>query len=437
MEMADRFDEITLKALSATQGPSYSIAATIDGTPAYAKAFGEATPESVYNIASVSKQFTAACVLLLARSGRLSLDDTVARWFPELTRADDVTIRHLLSHTSGYYDYYPLGFADEEKLHDVGPEEIVRRYATLPLQFEPGSAWSYSNTGYHVAGLIAERAAEMPFGAFLEQRVLEPAGLSASFFNDPPRKCASHVDGYTRYCLGPLRRSEGERAGWMYSSGGIASTASDLARWHTVLMNGTVLTPAEVRTMTTAVDVDPNGPSAPALGWFREDRGGHAVVQHSGGLAGFASHTVLSVEERRSIVVLTNGDHAQAGAVANRLFEELLPGAKAPAPVLRGDGARAAHSARYRIEQIVNGTLEPRDLTKEFAWYLTPGRLSDASEGLRSQGPIERATAIASGERGGMEWARVRVKFSGAESDVVLRETAEGRLAEFNVYPNP
>ena len=214
-------DELGERALRATEGPSLNVAAIENGAIAYLRAFGDdrleprraATTQSVYNIASVTKQFTAAGVLLLEREKKLSLDDAVGRYFPHLTRAQDVTLRHLLTHTSGYYDYYPLGFPDPEKMRDATPQRIVEKYATGPLQCEPGAACSYSNTGFHIAGLVVERVADRPFGAFLEERVLRPSGMKASFFNDPQRVTERHAIGYTRFALGPGRRAEHERAG--------------------------------------------------------------------------------------------------------------------------------------------------------------------------------------------------------------------------------
>ncbi|HEY9181497.1 MAG TPA: serine hydrolase domain-containing protein, partial [Candidatus Baltobacteraceae bacterium] len=122
MEVKEDFDRIVQRALKNTGAPSLSIAAVVDGKTAYCKAFGDATSESVYSIASITKQFTAACVLLLVREGRLALDDPVAKWFPEVTAAGKITIYHLLTHTSGLSDYYPLSFADEEKQHAAAPQ---------------------------------------------------------------------------------------------------------------------------------------------------------------------------------------------------------------------------------------------------------------------------------------------------------------------------
>lgn len=435
MPYAQSINEIAGTALTRTAGPSIAVAAVRNGKLAYARAFGDATTESIYNIASVTKQFVAACVLLLAREKKLSLADPVSKYLPHLTRADDITIRHLLSHTSGYPDYYPLGYADAEKLAPVAPREIVDRYATLDLQFKPGSAWSYSNTGYHIAGLIVEQVSGMPLAQTIAMRLLRPAAMQTAFFNDPPSTTNAHAPGYTRFALGPLRPAPGEQAGWMWASGGLAASVLDLAAWHIGLMEQQILTSDELRIMTTPVKLADGTSSATALGWFAEKRGPYDVVHHSGGLSGYAAQSIVSFEERTSVVVLSNGDHVQAIVIGNAIFEQLLPGARTPA--LSEEEGHAPPGVISWLDAFAAGKADRRMLTPEADFFLTPERLSDAQTGLASLGPRESLRLLAKGERGGMTWTKCRAFFTGGAADVLIRETVDGRLAEFNAYPVP
>jgi len=437
--MADlerKLDAIFERALQNTLAPSLSVAATRDGRIAYVKSFGS-SPDSVYCIASVTKQFTSACVMRLVRAGVLSLDDRVDRWFPALTRAGDITIRDLLAHSSGYPDYYPLGFADEEKLHDTAPQTIVERYATRELQFEPKTAWSYSNTGYHIAGLIVERVTGRPFGEVLTEYVLRPSGMSASYFNDPPARKPQQVEGYTRFCLGPLRPADAERAGWTYASGAIASTSRDLATWHAALMRRDVFDEREIAEMTSPYTFKDGSHSALGLGWFVEKRGPHDTIHHNGGIAGFSSQTIVSLKERCSVVVLANGDHVPTGPIATQAFEAILPGAAAPALPPVANSAHAEDTANRWLAQFRDTEFDRARLEPELDGYLTAERIDDARRGLREAGEPLGLHAIAAGERGGMPWYRVRTTFAAGKADVVLRETASRNLAEFNVYPLP
>src|ERR1043166_81853 len=178
-QMRASIDKAANEILAKTGAPSASIAVVKDGKIAYVHAYGNArldpavpaTPEMRYSIGSISKKFTASALLMLAEEGELSLDDRVVRWIPEATRAKDVTIRELLSMTSGYQDFWPQDYVMPNMLNPATPDEVVTGWAKKPLDFEPGSKWQYSNTNYVIAGMIFERVAGIPLVDYLHQRV--------------------------------------------------------------------------------------------------------------------------------------------------------------------------------------------------------------------------------------------------------------------------
>src|SRR5436305_491830 len=186
-DFARDVDKAVAEVLARTGAPSASIAIVKDGKIAYAHAYGNArldppmaaTPEMRYSIGSVSKQFTATAVLLLAEEGKLSLDDRVVRWLPELTRAKDVTVRQILSMTSGYQDYWPQDYVMPGMLLPVTADEIVKTWAEKPLDFEPGTKWQYSNTNYVIAGMIVERVSGTPLLDFLQKRIFGPLQMTS------------------------------------------------------------------------------------------------------------------------------------------------------------------------------------------------------------------------------------------------------------------
>src|SRR5258706_71650 len=199
-------DDAVNEVLTRTGVPSASVAVVKDGAIVYEHAYGNArleppaaaTTQMHYSIGSISKQFTAAAVLLLAEEGKLSLDDRVVRWLPELTRAKDVTIHQLLSMTSGYQDFWPQDYVMPMMLNPVTPAEIARGWAQKELDFEPGSKWQYSNTNYVVAGMIVERVAGMPLIDFLHKRIFDRLGVSVALLDG--RRVVSHggeVSGFT------------------------------------------------------------------------------------------------------------------------------------------------------------------------------------------------------------------------------------------------
>lgn len=214
-------DRIAREALAETGVPSASVAIVKDGRLAYAQAYGHARlqsqtparPEMRYGIGSISKQFTATAVLLLAEQGKLKLDDPVSRFFPSLSRSSQITIRQLLSHTSGYRDYWPEDYVPTRMKQPATAEQILKDWAQLPPDFDPGTQWQYSNTGYMIAARIVEKASAMPFMQFLQQHLLEPLELKSAADLDRQPLGPDDPAGYQRFALGPLHQAPKEGAG--------------------------------------------------------------------------------------------------------------------------------------------------------------------------------------------------------------------------------
>ena len=180
-------DRAVEKVLTKTGVPSASIAIVRDGKLAYAHAYGlaglsgkvPATPQMRYKIGSNSKQITATAMLLLADEGKVSLDDPVSRYFPELTQAADISISRLLSHTSGYEDYYALDYVAPYMELPTTPKSIMDIWAKKPLNLPPGTQWQYSNTNFVIAGAIIEKITGGPLIDFLRARIFEPLGMQS------------------------------------------------------------------------------------------------------------------------------------------------------------------------------------------------------------------------------------------------------------------
>ena len=183
-EEAAAIDKSVTEVLDQTGVPSAQVAIVRGGRLVMDRAWGKASetipqarPDLPYQIASNSKQFLAALLLMLENDGKLSLDDPVSRWLPEVTGAQRITVRQLLSHTSGLQDYWPQDYSFAAMEQPVAPDQIVARWAMKPLDYEPGTRWQYSNTGYVVAGLIAEKAGGAPLWEQFEERIFRPLGI--------------------------------------------------------------------------------------------------------------------------------------------------------------------------------------------------------------------------------------------------------------------
>jgi len=332
-EMRGKIDKLASDALARSGVPSASIAVVKDGKIVYLNAYGSArlepkTPATTgmrYSIGSISKQFTAAAMLLLQEQGKLSLDDKVAKFIPDLTRANEVTIRQLLSHTSGYQDYWPQDYVMPMMLQPVTATKILDMWARKPLDFDPGTKWQYSNTNYVIAGVIIEKASGKPLLQFLKEKVFSPLGMASVANIDEKKLGDTDPTGYMRYALGPLRVAPKEGPGWLFAAGELAMTAEDLAKWNISIMDQKLLRPASYRELEREAQLNNGMGTRYGLGVSLATEAGHRAVSHGGEVSGFVSESVVFPDERVSVVALTNQDASSAaGDIAHGIVPFLF-----------------------------------------------------------------------------------------------------------------
>src|SRR5438132_6886334 len=329
-DLREKIDKIASDALAKSGVPSASIAIIKNGRLVYVKAYGDArleprtpaTPESRYSIGSISKQFTATAILLLQEQGKLSLDDKVAKFIPNLTRANEVTIRQLLSHTSGYQDYWPQDYVMPMMLKPVTAQKILDGWARIPLDFEPGTKWQYSNTNYVIAGVIVEKASGMPLLQFLSQKVFTPLGMKSVMNIDQEKLGETDPTGYLRYALGPLRPAPKEGKGWLFAAGELAMPAQDLAKWDISIMDQKVLKPSSYRELGTDTLLKNGLSTHYGLGVDVSSQAGHRALSHGGEVSGFTAQNVVFPDEKVAVVVLTNQDAVSA---AGQIAQGIAP----------------------------------------------------------------------------------------------------------------
>jgi CubicO group peptidase (beta-lactamase class C family) len=198
--------------------------------------------ETPFLVGSITKQFVSAVVLQLASEKKLSVDEKVATYYPDLTRAKEITLYDLMTHVSGYRDYYPLDFVDREMTQPITTDEVIARYAKRPLDFEPRTRFSYSSTGYKILGRVIEKITGKPLGVVLRERILRPLGMAHSSYL-PPQATPELARGYTSFALGLAEAATPEAQGWLFADSGLYAPAGDIARWDVALMSGRVLGP--------------------------------------------------------------------------------------------------------------------------------------------------------------------------------------------------
>lgn len=434
-ELQQKIDKLAADALTTTGVPSASVAIVKDGHVAYVKAYGDArlspkTPaasEMRYSIGSISKQFTAGAILLLQEQGKLSLDDKVSRFIPELTRANEVTIRQLLSHTSGYQDYWPQDYVFPMMLQPVTSQKILELWAHKPLDFEPGTKWQYSNTNYVIAGVIIEKASGQPLLQFLREKVFTPLEMKSVANIDQEKLGETDPTGYMRYALGPLRPAPKEGKGWLFAAGELAMPALDLARWDISIMEQQLLKPASYREFGTEVLLKNGIGSHYGLGVDVTMEAGHRALSHGGEVSGFTAQNIVFPDERVAVVVLTNQDAASAaGAIAHGIAPLLFETSDATTP-------QKLEQARKIFEGLQKATVERALFTDNANSYFSEQALKDFAAGLAPLGAPQEFAQVFQSLRGGMTLRVYRVKFAQKTLRAWTYEMPDGKLEQYQV----
>jgi D-alanyl-D-alanine carboxypeptidase len=421
-----KIDAAVDKALADSGAPSVSIAVVKDGRIAYVQAYGKARPNMRYSIGSVSKQFMAGAILMLVEEGKLSLDEKVGRYLPNLTRANEITIRQLLSHTSGYQDYYPLDYVAPFMQKPVTADYILKTWAGKPLDFDPGTRWQYSNTNYVAAGRILERVTGAPFASFLQARIFGPLGMTSVIDLDEQSLTESDAEGYTRFGLGPARPVATEGRGWLFAAGELAMNARDLARWDISLIEHKLLKPESLDTMMNPVRLKNGAPTDYALGVHVDDANGHPRLQHGGAVSGFVSLNTVWPDERAAVVVFANMDGSSAPeSIANKIAPLLLAEAEDP------QAAQQLKQARRIFSGLQEGKIDHSLLNPDADAYFTPQVLQDAATSLTPLGAPESFKQTSVELRGGMQYRHFQIGFKGKSLHLSTFTTVDGKLAQY------
>ena len=431
-------DALVAKTLAATKVPSASIAIVEHGAIVYAKAYGMQGPGAPavtgarYPIASISKQITATAILMLADEGKLKLSDPIGKYVPGLTEGDTITIAQVLSHTSGYRDYWPQDYPFADMARPITPLGILDRWAKAPLDFPPGTQWQYSNTGFVVAGQIIEKVSGEPMMQFLRERVFMPLGMTSAVDIDTgmtSKDAAPHM----RYALGPVRVEPAPAPGWLFAAGELAMTASDLARWDIAMMAGRLLTPAGYAAQQTPVKLPDGKDTHYGLGINIVDFGGHRIFEHGGEAVGFLSDNIVAPDDGLAVVVLDNADFGDAQTtIARGILAMLLPAAT-PVPAT----ADGAGRARAILAGLAAGRIDRGRFTDHGNGYFTATAIGDYKASLSPLGAPTVFKPLGSGLRGGFTEEIYEVSYAHRKLTLVVRAEPgpDGKIEQFTAYP--
>lgn len=431
--MKARVDAIAAGVMEQRGVPSASVAVVQGGRLVYTHAYGRAhidpntaaTPDMRYSIGSISKQFTAAAILILQEQGKLKLDDPVGRYIPGLTHGDEVTMRQILSHTSGYQDYWPEDYLMKPMQQPTTAQAILDQWAKKPLDFDPGTQWQYSNTNYVIAGLIVEKVSGQKLMDFLREHVFHPLGMRSVWNSDEAKLTQADAMPYIRYALGPLRLAPKEGRGWTFAAGELAMTAHDLAFWDESLIAQKVLKPETYREMFAEVKTKDGKGTHYGLGVSVGDLDGHRDISHGGEVTGFVSDNEVLVDDGVAVAVLTNHMAGGASEIA-RLSASILAGQKR-AP------EEEQTLAMYRGLQ--KGELDRSKLAPNLDAYFDAQTVADFKSSLGPLGEPLTFRKVSESLRGGMTFRVFRVAYPTRTLVLTTYAYPDGKMEQLLVSP--
>ena len=432
-------DSLIAQTVEKKRLPGLSVGIMHEGKTILAKGYGvvsldtrePVTAETMFSIGSITKQFTCVLALQLAEQAKLSMNDRVSKYFPEASRGGEVSLMDLGQHVSGYRDYYPLDFPDRAMKEPRAGAKIIRDHVK-GLDFDPGTQWSYSNTGFLMLGEIVERVEGAPFERVLERRVLGPLGMQRTSYQLGGGHPGA-ATGYGSFALGDLSSVVSEGKGWLGAAGGMWSTPSDLLSWDLALMDGRLLSTSSQQMLTTPRRLANGRSTSYGCGLGIGEREGMLVWGHLGLTAGFSARNAMLPASKSAVVLMTNVENS-APAI-NELYSAIirmfLPAPRQP-PMISGLPALAV--AASLMGQMQAGTPDRSRLGNEFNAFLTSQRVQAAATALGRLGKQKSVDVTDIENRGEMEHATILFKFDSGNVEAEMYRTPDGIIQQFLVF---
>ncbi len=405
--------------------PGATVIVVKDGKTVFRKAYGAAdvaaktplTPGTVLRLGSITKQFTAVAILMLAEEGKLALNDPITRFFPDYpTQGKVITIEHLLTHTSGIVSYTGKSAYVAAMAKDLTVAQMIDGFKNDPLEFEPGTRFKYNNSGYFLLGAIIERVSGTSYASFLEGRILTPLGMKDTAYEGVERSNAPRAVGYTAQekdfaPAQPLSMSQ------PYAAGALVSTVDDLAKWDAAIASGKLLKPASWKMAFTPYKLSPEKSTGYGYGWGVGTLQGTPVVDHGGGINGFRTYALRLPEQKVFVAVLSNADSGNANpevlakkAAALAIGKPIME----PKEIKLDAGALDAFTGVYETDDEDKRTFTSRDGKLMMArgdrspaaltpysknGFFIPGTLARFEFGRDAQGKVTHVTVDNEGNR--------------------------------------
>jgi D-alanyl-D-alanine carboxypeptidase len=435
-------DAFVEKEMARQKTPGVSIAIVQDGKIVYSKGYGladvenkvPAAPETVYQIGSVTKQFTSMIVMMLEAEGKLKISEPVRSYMPELPESwKDVTLRHLLTHTSGIKSYTAVPEFGKKMRDPIDGKGFLEWIGPMPLDTKPGEKWEYNNSAYFVLGLLIEKLEGKPYREVLKKRILEPLGMTHTDMNDPSDIVPHRAHGYSPVLT--LTNALYIDMSWPYAAGSMISTVEDLAKWDAALYGEKLVKRAAFDQMWTPVKLNSGSDYPYGFGWALGSVNGTKVVEHGGGIPGFTSMITRFPEKKLTVIVLSNALPFAGSGMSHGIAAIVDPTLKMKVEKITDTDAKTTAFHLSVVHDLIDGKLKPELFTEEMRKVLFPGEAEQAHRGL---GPLGKPTVfelISENTENGLRTRVYHVVLGPLEAKATFVTNKEGKISGMQFSP--
>lgn len=437
---ADIYDRIVQAAMHREHIPAATLAIIRNGKCIKKKAYGiadvelhtKATINNVFEIGSMTKQFTATCILLLRREGKLHLSDTLSQYLSDIPDTwKPVNLRQLLTHTSGIPNFTAHGDFFQIVRNPETPEQILSLVNKLPLDFTPGAKWEYSNTNYYLLSLIIEKITGMSLFDYMNKKIFDPLHMESTIPTGPDKIVPNRAPGY-------LYSRNLENEPFMYASsvlgaGYLLSNLDDLIKWNTALDKDSIISESEKRLMWTPQTLNDGVKTGYGFGWALGNVNGHPLVEHAGGTAGYSTIISKYPSDHITIILLTNLFNADVAGISLHIAYEIVPGMKITSKSIPDRNPSLTVELTNILKNIASRHLNPKDYTSAMYKVLAGDQGAEAIRILSSEGELKKLQLIGKKSNGDYSVLTYKAVYVAGSLAVTFTLQKDGKVSGFFV----
>ena len=428
-----QIDEFVKAEMQRQHLPGVSLAIVKDGTLVYAKGYGYSNvehqvpvkPETIFQSGSVGKQFTATAVMMLVEEGKVSLDEKISKHLGEVPQAwQNITVRHLLTHTSGLTDYPD----DFDFRRDYTEDELLKRAQAIQPDFKPGDKWQYSNLGYLTLGILIHKVTGEFYGDFLQERVFKPLGMTTTRIISEADIIPNRAAGYR------LVKDELKNQDWVSPSlnttadGALYFTVLDMAKWDAALYGERLLKKTSFQQMWTPVRLNNNTTYDYGFGWGFAQINGHRIIEHGGAWQGFTSYIGRYVDDKVTVIILDNLTGGNAGKIGRHVAALYNP--ELARKAIADKEPEVTSFVKDLVQKLSEGTSDPNSFTTELHGEIFPARAERVARLLKSLGTLNKLELVERGEKGDFRVYGYQLTFQNGSRFLKMSLTKESKIAE-------